>query len=356
MRHLAEGITRFQREVFPAKAGLLAQLATTHQPSTLFIGCSDARVIPELITQADPGELFVIRTAGNLVPLYTSGVDGIVASIEYAIAVLGVKDIIVCGHSACGAMTALAQGHDLTDTPAIADWLHQAAAAQDLNAPAGSRQTVAALVRENVAVQLANLATHPSVAHALAKDSVRLHGWVFDIPTGTVEELDAGPHRSLVAWPPAQSGRSKGPSLPLSALSWGDRLKGSNAMMHAQLDNTARQQLAVTAVEAKTRKDLTWQQIADAAGLSVAFVTAAILGQHALPEKSAEAVAELLGLDDDAVTLLRSIPTRGSIEGGIPTDPTIYRFYEMIQVYGTTLKALIHEQFGDGIISAINFK
>ncbi|WP_406337555.1 cyanase [Streptomyces sp. NBC_01620] len=127
-------------------------------------------------------------------------------------------------------------------------------------------------------------------------------------------------------------------------------------MMHAQLDNTARQQLAVTAVEAKTRKDLTWQQIADAAGLSVAFVTAAILGQHALPEKSAEAVAELLGLDDDAVTLLRSIPTRASIEGGIPTDPTIYRFYEMIQVYGTTLKALIHEQFGDGIISAINFK
>lgn len=127
-------------------------------------------------------------------------------------------------------------------------------------------------------------------------------------------------------------------------------------MMHAQLDNAARQQLAVTAVEAKTRKDLTWQQIADAAGLSVAFVTAAILGQHALPEKSAEAVAELLGLDDDAVTLLRSIPTRGSIEGGIPTDPTIYRFYEMIQVYGTTLKALIHEQFGDGIISAINFK
>ncbi|MGW3722999.1 cyanase [Streptomyces sp. NPDC005133] len=127
-------------------------------------------------------------------------------------------------------------------------------------------------------------------------------------------------------------------------------------MMHAQLDNTARQQLAVTAVEAKTRKDLTWQQIADAAGLSVAFVTAAVLGQHALPEKSAEAVAELLGLDDDAVTLLRSIPTRGSIEGGIPTDPTIYRFYEMIQVYGTTLKALIHEQFGDGIISAINFK
>ncbi|MEU1376100.1 cyanase [Streptomyces triculaminicus] len=127
-------------------------------------------------------------------------------------------------------------------------------------------------------------------------------------------------------------------------------------MTHAQFDPAARQVLAVEAVEAKVRKDLSWQQIADAAGLSVAFVTAAVLGQHPLPEASAKAVAELLGLDDDAAMTLRTIPTRGSIPGGIPTDPTIYRFYEMLQVYGTTLKALVHEQFGDGIISAINFK
>ncbi|WP_328331758.1 MULTISPECIES: cyanase [unclassified Streptomyces] len=127
-------------------------------------------------------------------------------------------------------------------------------------------------------------------------------------------------------------------------------------MVHAQLDPTARQTLAVAAVEAKTRKDLSWQQIADAAGLSPAFTTAAVLGQHALPAEAAQAVAELLGLDDDAVMLLQTVPTRGSIPGGIPTDPTIYRFHEMLQVYGTTLKALIHEQFGDGIISAINFR
>ncbi|QIS20081.1 cyanase [Nocardia terpenica] len=127
-------------------------------------------------------------------------------------------------------------------------------------------------------------------------------------------------------------------------------------MIHAQFDPAARQALAATAVAAKTRKDLSWQQIADVAGLSVAFVTAAVLGQHALPESAARAVGELLGLDDDAVLLLQTIPTRGSIPGGIPTDPTIYRFYEMLQVYGTTLKALVHEQFGDGIISAINFK
>lgn len=126
-------------------------------------------------------------------------------------------------------------------------------------------------------------------------------------------------------------------------------------MLHAQFDPAARQALAVAVVDAKTRRDLSWQRLADAAGLSVAFVTAALLGQHALPEPSARAVGALLDLDEDAVLLLQTVPTRGSIPGGIPTDPTIYRFHEMLQVYGTTLKALVHEQFGDGIISAINF-
>lgn len=127
-------------------------------------------------------------------------------------------------------------------------------------------------------------------------------------------------------------------------------------MVHAQFDPTSREKLAIAAVEAKIAKDLSWQQIADAAGYSPAFVTAAVLGQHPLPKQAAEAVANLLGLGGDAAAVLQTIPTRGSIPGGVPTDPTIYRFYEMLQVYGTTLKALIHEQFGDGIISAINFK
>ncbi|MCZ4077236.1 cyanase [Rhodococcus sp. H36-A4] len=127
-------------------------------------------------------------------------------------------------------------------------------------------------------------------------------------------------------------------------------------MIHAHFDPTVRQNLAVAAVDAKIRKDLSWQQIADVTGLSVAFVTAAVLGQHPLPADAADAVAELLGLGADDAMALQAIPSRGSIPGGIPTDPTIYRFYEMLQVYGTTLKALIHEQFGDGIISAINFK
>jgi cyanate lyase len=127
-------------------------------------------------------------------------------------------------------------------------------------------------------------------------------------------------------------------------------------MLQTQLDPSARQAVAVAAVAAKARKDLSWQQIADAAGYSVAFVTAAVLGQHTLPKSAAKAVADLLDLDEEAALLLQSVPTRGSIPGGVPTDPTIYRFYEIVQVYGTTLKALIHEQFGDGIMSALNFK
>lgn len=188
MQDLTEGVARFQRDVFPAKAELFAHLATHHTPHTLFISCSDARVVPELITGTEPGELFVIRTAGNLVPAYTPEADGIAASIEYAVAALGVKDIVVCGHSACGAMTALAEGHDLSGAPAVATWLRHADPSVARTSTDGD---VPALVRQNVLAQLANLATHPSVAKALAQGKVALHGWVFDIPTGRVQDLTA---------------------------------------------------------------------------------------------------------------------------------------------------------------------
>ncbi|MGW6399740.1 carbonic anhydrase [Streptomyces sp. NPDC055134] len=194
MHGLSDGLARFRRDVFPAKAGLFARLATAHHPTTLFIGCSDARVVPELITQSEPGELFVVRTAGNLVPAYASDPDGIAASIEYAVAVLHVSDIVVCGHSACGAMTALAEGHDLSAAPVVSGWLRHADAARARAAtvPAASGPArVAALVRANVSAQLQNLATHPAVARALAYGTVTLHGWVFDIATGAVEPVDA---------------------------------------------------------------------------------------------------------------------------------------------------------------------
>ncbi|ARF59669.1 carbonic anhydrase [Streptomyces gilvosporeus] len=197
MQDLTEGVARFQRDVFPAKAELFAHLAAHHTPRTLFIGCSDARVVPELITGSEPGDLFVIRTAGNLVPAYRPGGDGVAASVEYAVSALGVSDVVVCGHSGCGAMTALAGRHDLSDAPAVADWLRHADAAQARTAATGD---VSALIRQNVLAQLANLTTHPSVARARAENRLTLHGWVYDIATGGVENLSAaGPESATAA-------------------------------------------------------------------------------------------------------------------------------------------------------------
>lgn len=127
-------------------------------------------------------------------------------------------------------------------------------------------------------------------------------------------------------------------------------------MLQSNFSQDARLALSSQAVTAKALKDLSWAELAEGTGYSVAYVTAAVLGQHSLNKTASALVAERLGLGADAVALLQTIPLRGSIPGGVPTDPTIYRFYEMIQIYGTTLKALVHEQFGDGIISAINFK
>lgn len=126
-------------------------------------------------------------------------------------------------------------------------------------------------------------------------------------------------------------------------------------MQQSHAYNDTSQALTTRILDAKARKDLSWQDLADDTGLSLAYVTAALLGQHPLPANAAQVVGDKLELSVADVAAMQIIPLRGSLSG-VPTDPTIYRFHEMIQIYGTTLKALVHEQFGDGIISAINFK
>ena len=127
-------------------------------------------------------------------------------------------------------------------------------------------------------------------------------------------------------------------------------------MSNFQLTNDARLALAETILQRKEQKGLSFQDIAKETKLSLTFVTAALLGQHPLPKDAAEAVGKKLGLTEEEVKLLQSIPLRGSVPGGVPSDPTIYRFYAMTSMYGTTLKALVNELFGDGVISAINFR
>jgi len=127
-------------------------------------------------------------------------------------------------------------------------------------------------------------------------------------------------------------------------------------MLQTLVSPTAREQLTDKVLASKSSKGLSWQDLTEGTGLSLVFLTAALLGQHPISKEAAETVCRRLELDEEAVALLQQVPLRGSIPGGVPSDPTVYRFYEMIQIYGTTLKSLVHEMFGDGIISAINFK
>src|SRR5579871_3384775 len=137
MDHIIDGVLRFQSEVYPNNKALFHELSLGQQPSVLFIGCADSRVVPEMLTQQGPGSLFVVRNAGNIVPPSSTEPGGVTASIEYAVAVLGIPDIVICGHSGCGAMTAILRGGEqLEKLPAVARWLHYADAARDAVAAA----------------------------------------------------------------------------------------------------------------------------------------------------------------------------------------------------------------------------
>jgi carbonic anhydrase len=193
MQDLIDGFLRFQREVFPKRKALFKKLATAQAPRTLFISCSDSRMIPELLTQQEPGDLFVVRNAGNIVPSFGAEPGGVSASVEYAVAGLGVTDVVICGHSDCGAMTAIATGRCLKHMPAVARWLRYADSAKlvsEAREHASDKDRVDSMVRENVIAQLNNIKTHPSVALALAQGQLRLHGWVYDIEFGSVESFD----------------------------------------------------------------------------------------------------------------------------------------------------------------------
>jgi carbonic anhydrase len=193
VQKLVEGIHRFQSDIFRPKHELFQRLAGGQNPQALFITCSDSRVLPDLITQAEPGDLFVLRNAGNLIPPNGAAPDsGEAATIEYAIHALGIKDIIVCGHTRCGAMQALLHPESLDKLPRVRRWLAHAEATREIilsqyeNLDLYPEALWKATVEENVLVQIENLRTHPSVAAGLARGQIKLHGWVYKIETGEV--------------------------------------------------------------------------------------------------------------------------------------------------------------------------
>ena len=195
MEKVLKGLVRFQKKVFAKKEKLFASLSKQQNPSVLFITCSDSRIDPSLLTQTDPGDIFIIRNAGNLIPAYGAAIGGSTATIEYGVSVLQVQDIIVCGHTDCGAMKGLLHPEKLQELPAVKAWLQHAEATvrivKDHCAHLKGEELFAAAIRENVLVQLDHLRTHPAVATRLRRGNLRLHGWVYSIGTGEIWVYDS---------------------------------------------------------------------------------------------------------------------------------------------------------------------
>ena len=194
MQRLIEGHKKFLAEVFPARKSHFHLLAEGQTPEWLFITCADSRVLPDLILGTAPGDLFISRSIGNVVPITSQDVDGVTATIEYAVEVLKVRHAIVCGHSDCGALKAALNLKSLENLPKARRWLDHVQAAfayrQPLNPADGESAELASLIRGNVVAQLANLRAQPAVELALAKGRLAAHGWYYDILTGRIEEYD----------------------------------------------------------------------------------------------------------------------------------------------------------------------
>jgi carbonic anhydrase len=196
MQSLINGFFHFKHHVFPQERQHFQRLRNGQNPQALFITCADSRIVPELITQSRPGDLFVCRTVGNQIPAYSAaGSNAVSSAIEYALMALNVRDIIVCGHSDCGAMKAILHPEKLADLPATASWLEHADAARSAalqrrgNATEGT--SLHNVTEENIIAQLRNLATHPTVAERLQRSELTLHGWHYQIHSAEIAAYDA---------------------------------------------------------------------------------------------------------------------------------------------------------------------
>jgi carbonic anhydrase len=194
MDRLIEGYKRFLNEKFPARKNEFHLLAEMQAPEYLFITCSDSRIVPDLILGTGPGDLFITRNAGNVVPVSANDVDGCTATIEYAVEVLKVKHAILCGHSDCGALKAAIDRRNLEHLPKARRWLHHVEAAfanrQPINPADGEAAELASLIRGNVVAQLKNLREQPAVAQAVVEGRLSVYGWYYDILTGGIEQYD----------------------------------------------------------------------------------------------------------------------------------------------------------------------
>ncbi|WP_299405616.1 carbonic anhydrase [Acaryochloris sp. IP29b_bin.148] len=216
MKKLVRGLQEFKQSYVAEHQELLEELSHGQKPRVLFISCSDSRVDPNLITQTDVGELFVIRNAGNIVPPYGAANGGEGGTIEYAIAALEIDQVVICGHSHCGAMKGLMKLNKLqADMPLVYDWLQHAETTRRVvaeNYPESQdEERVEILVAENVLVQIDNLKTYPIVRSRLLQGKLQIYGWIYHIETGEVLAYDEQTHTYI---PPQSQLVEKPHSLP----------------------------------------------------------------------------------------------------------------------------------------------
>ncbi len=203
IKKMMEGHAHFRAEIFPELKSHFRSLAESQKPDVLFIACADSRVVPSLIFQTEPGELFICRVVGNVVPPYREVYGGTSATIEYAVKALNVKHIVICGHSDCGAVRAVFEDKDLLHLPMMYEWLHYIEAARpEMHAtPEGADEMtqLKEFICANVRKQLENLMTHPEVEERMAEGKLQVHGWFYDIASGAVEVVDpaTGNHRPI---------------------------------------------------------------------------------------------------------------------------------------------------------------
>ena len=199
MKRVLEGLTLFQKIAYPRHKELFERLAKNQTPQAVFVACSDSRVVPNLLVQAEPGDLFIIRNAGNIVPPAGSSYGGTTASLEYAIVALGIRDVILCGHSNCGAMAGVLHPETLEAMPAVRQWVSYAdlarRAAVEAHPGASDDELIDFVVDYNVIAQVRNLLTFPFVRPLVEKGELEVYGWVYDIASGRMKGLDASGRR-----------------------------------------------------------------------------------------------------------------------------------------------------------------
>lgn len=195
---LKAGVVRFRKEIYPERKDTYIQAVSAPQrPLALFVTCADSRIDPETITQTGPGDLFVMRNIGNMIPAYGEMLGGVSAVVEYAVSALKVRHVVVCGHTDCGAMAALMQPDAMAEMLAVKNWMTNAAAALSVAKSLAKKDEqpgdfARRLTEENVLLQMQHLRTHPSVAGAMAREELTISGWVYDIGRGEVRISEDG--------------------------------------------------------------------------------------------------------------------------------------------------------------------